>query len=87
MMNQEVLPVERRESLNGMSIIARTKEAIYLRIPKELQQPAGKCTCPHCKGADAFWDTLAVPIAPPQRNDTAWTVHMPDPTLFRRLVA
>jgi hypothetical protein len=64
--------------LNGMSIIARSETAIYLRIPKELQESAGSCDCSHCKGAEGFWDTLGVPLATDSsRNDTAWTLHWP----------
>jgi hypothetical protein len=64
--------------LNGMTIIARNDSAIYLRIPRELQQSAGSCDCSHCKGAEGFWDTLGVPLDVSQ-FDTAWTVHWPAP--------
>lgn len=68
--------------LNGMQIIATTKDAVYLRLPRELWRPTGNaCQCPHCKGADGYWDTLAVPTSHTKGN-TAWTVHMPDPHVF-----
>jgi hypothetical protein len=62
--------------MNGMTIIARIKTAIYLRIPRDMQQSAGGCNCPHCKQDPslAMWDTLAVPMD----GGYAYTVHMPD---------
>ncbi len=68
-------------NLNGMRIIARTPDAVYLRIPKAIQitsEFAGfsKCTCGSCDGLGT-WDTLVVPINP-DKHDWAYTVHMPD---------
>ena len=69
-------------NLNGMRVIARTKDAIYLRIPKALQMtsqfisPDNKCSCGHCDG-NGTWDTLVVP-ANDNPHDWASTVHMPD---------
>lgn len=78
--------------LNGMEVILRTKETIYLRIPRALQLPTGTapCQCPSCKEMmrigskdHSKWDTLAITTKPPKgnRNDTAWTVHFPDGAL------
>jgi hypothetical protein len=75
--------------MKGAAIIARTKLAVYVRIPRELQQQAldGKCDCLYCKshpGETAMWDTLVVSTeAPPSRGrDYAWTVHLPDPEVL-----
>lgn len=69
---------------NGMSIICRTPEAVYIRLPQGLQREAGGCSCDWCKAHPKevpAWDTLVVNLAPPQdrhRPDTTWTVHAPD---------
>jgi hypothetical protein len=72
--------------LNGMTVIARTADAVYLRIPADLQVPsafAGKCTCGNCDGSGK-WDTLVIGTETPKRvngvrpADYAWTCHMPD---------
>jgi hypothetical protein len=69
--------------LNGMQIIARNDSAIYLRIPKELQQSAGPCDCSHCKGQEGFWDTLGVPLATGLvQLNAAWTLHWPVPPVM-----
>ena len=51
--------------LNGMKVIVRTSEAIYLRIPRELQAESkfasGKCRCGDCDGSGK-WDTLVIPV-------------------------
>src|SRR5258708_5311515 len=73
--------------LNGMSVIARAKDAVYLRIPKELQVPCNGCDCPYCKAhlnEVPSWDTLGVPTAN-KRLNTAWTLHMPNPAEFQRI--
>lgn len=62
-------------NLNG----AETKKppqqghAVLVRLPRELWRSAGTCSCPHCNGADAYWDTLAVPTD----GSPCWTVHCP----------
>ncbi len=68
-------------NLNGMKVIARTAQAVYLRIPQAVQitsQFAGmsECKCGHCDGLGT-WDTLMVPVNPGP-HDYASTVHMPD---------
>ncbi len=71
-----------KPSLNGMSVIARNKTAIYLRIPMPFQLSCGGCNCKHCalNPAGATWDTLVVPIQEQREyaRETAYTVHMPD---------
>lgn len=58
-----------------MRVLARTEDAVYLRLPVELQRTIeGGCSCPHC-GGRATWDTLVVPT---QLNAHTHTVHMPD---------
>lgn len=72
----------------SMEVIARLAGAIYLRLPRELQLPAGECSCDYClahPNAPAMWDTLAVPLEA-SRNDYSWTVHMPDPAGFLKAV-
>jgi hypothetical protein len=67
-----------RLKLNGMEVIARTKTAIFVRLPKELQTSAGECSCIHCKGQEGFWDTLGIPLAKSGHfRDATWVVHMP----------
>ncbi len=60
-----------------MTVIARTNDAVYLRLPLELQRDCGGCSCPHCKvNPDlAKWDTLVVPLG---LHEHSYTVHMPD---------
>ena len=67
----------------SMSVIARGPDAIYLRLPAALQRDCGGCSCDYCKAHPEHtptWDTLAIPMhETDKRNDTSWTVHMPDP--------
>ena len=60
-----------------MMVIAVAKDAIYLRLPRELQRDCGGCSCEICKKNPelAKWDTLVVPR---KLHDHSWTVHMPD---------
>ncbi len=66
--------------MNGLNIIARTSEAIYIRLPRELQYQtpfaSDGCTCGDCDG-EGRTDTLAVPITP-VGHDYTFAVHMPD---------
>ena len=65
-------------SLNGASTYLSTDgSTVFIRLPRELWRSAGPCGCPHCKGKEGFWDTLAVSTKPTRWNDTAWTVHFP----------
>ena len=71
-----------------MRIIARTKDAIYLRIPKAVQMTSqfnglSGCICGYCDGLGT-WDTLMVPISK-TTHDWASTVHMPDAAVPRFL--
>ena len=81
--------------LNGMTVIGRTKEAIYLRIPKELQEACALgCLCDYCVKQKQInpnyiptWDTLCVSTkAPKKGNDYGWTVHMPDVSVLTRMM-
>lgn len=68
------------QTMNGAAVIARTKDAVYLRIPLGLQRPIeGGCSCDQCRANPALakWDTLLVPVSA-TRSDYASTVHMPD---------
>lgn len=76
-------------TLNGMPIIARTKDAIYIRIPRELQKPCDGCECSYCKAhprETPGWDTLAVTRDKGAIHESTWTVHMPDPKSFLEYV-
>lgn len=67
--------------LNGCRIIARARDAVYIRIPAELQASSSfgtPCTCGDCDGSGK-WDTLVVPTPTvASRNDHTYTVHLPD---------
>lgn len=68
----------------NMRVIARTRTAIFLRLPLEMQLDCGGCDCAHCKRNPALakWDTLCVPLQNRERHhDYAHTVHMPDPSV------
>lgn len=78
-------------SLLSMEVVAVTTDAVYLRLPKELQRDCGGCDCPLCRTNPnlAKWDTLVVPLVVDWRtyNDNhSYTVHMPDPEGFRRVI-
>lgn len=71
-------------NLNGATVLIRQKDAIYVRIPPELQKPIeGGCCCNWCRKHPELtpaWDTLVVPSVKPAKGvDYTWTVHMPDP--------
>jgi glutaredoxin len=65
-----------------MRVIAFTKDAVYLRLPSELQRPTSGCSCDHCKKDPnlAKWDTLVVPTRESRQWNAnfSYTVHMPD---------
>lgn len=69
--------IELTPALLSMSVLAVTKDAVYLRLPRELQRESGgNCICGHCGGA-GLWDALVVPTAPARRV-ASYVVHMPD---------
>jgi hypothetical protein len=76
--------IELTPALFSMRVIAQTDDAIYLRLPAELQRDCGGCDCPQCKANPALakWDTLVVPLDPAKTRDYSathsGTVHMPD---------
>lgn len=83
--------------LNGMEVLCRTEDTVFLRIPRKLQDWSNltgmNCSCETCKDIRARddwdkndhskWDTLAVPRNPPTKNqaDFSHTVHMPNGTV------
>lgn len=79
--------------VSGMNVVARTKEAVYLRVNDSLRErtdyhhSGARCTCDFCanrKDQDSMWDTLCVPLKKPKKgNDYAHTVHMPEPWKFQ----
>lgn len=74
--------------LNGMKVIGRVGNVVYVRLPPELQENAGVCHCKVCKGNQAFMDTLAVPImsldADGKVTPATYTLHCPDGILESR---
>lgn len=72
--------------LNGMKILGQRNGTIFVRLPKELQRPIDGCICSYCKEhpqEPPTWDTLALAVicnknVSMKRNDTTFTVHMPD---------
>jgi hypothetical protein len=52
------------------------KDAVYVRLPRDMWQSCGRCDCPTCKGNEGFWDTLAIPKSV---GEMTWQVHMPQP--------
>lgn len=69
--------------LNGMKVLGRRNNTLYVRIPVWLQQPIDGCSCTYCKThpkEPPMWDTLAIATGTEnvRRNDHTWTVHMPD---------
>ena len=80
------LPIETKNTmaqLNGMAVIKRTKDAIYMRIPTDVSTVIEwGCDCPYCKAHPDIlprWDTLAITTEKSKSYDATWTVHMPDP--------
>jgi hypothetical protein len=70
--------------LNGMQVVARRGNTIFIRLPDALQRPIdGGCHCGYCKAnpdKTPKWDALAV-AADKEHVDqpnTTWTVHMPE---------
>jgi len=45
----------------------------FIRLPRNSWKSAGPCHCPYCRGAEGFWDTLALP-----QTGRAYTVHFPE---------
>lgn len=79
-------PAPAGHGLNGARVIRRG-DTIFVPLPRAMWRSAGPCNCHYCKGGEAFWDTLAVAETKPSgkiagteslRNDTTWTVHMPE---------
>ncbi len=72
-------------TMNGAMVLGRWRDTIFVRIPRELQEPIKLgCSCPYCVANPTkvpHWDTLAIGSKRPDKgNDYAWTVHMPDPS-------
>lgn len=62
-------------AFNGLQVEHRGG-CIFIPLPRESWTPAGPCRCPECKGAESFWDTMAV-STDPKAKQTSWTVHHP----------
>jgi hypothetical protein len=78
-----VSDMELTPSTLSMEVIARAEDAVYLRLPKELQRDTDGCNCDICKKdpSKAKWDTLVVPTDPKGKYQWTHTVHMPDETV------
>jgi hypothetical protein len=75
-------------NVNGMPVLIRRGDTIFLRLPRDLWRSCGRCDCDSCKGTEGFWDTLAVAAtAPADGSDHAWTVHYPEATAHRDRIA
>lgn len=61
---------------NGIQV-ARRAGTIFIPLPREAWVSCGLCQCSHCKGAEGFWDTIAV-SAKDSARDYTWTVHAPE---------
>lgn len=62
-----------------MTVLVTSTDAVYLRLPRELQRSANDgstCTCGHC-GGEGLWDTLVVPTSGALHGYSN-VVHMPD---------
>lgn len=79
------MQLELTPRLTSMLVVAETDDAVYVRLPDELQRDCGGCSCPHCKRNPALakWDTLVVPKNQKKIGEHTYTVHMPDATQFR----
>ena len=68
--------VEGKRQLNGTRSWPRKgTNIVFVELPKALWRSAGNCSCGVCKGAEGFWDTLAVLTDKP---GTTYTVHHPN---------
>ena len=67
--------------LNGTRV-KRVGDTIYVPLPRELWRSCGGCACSNCKGAEGFWDTLAIPAVAGEHEETR-TVHCPELHLNR----
>lgn len=63
--------------LNGVRFFTSEKGAVYIPLPREAWRSCGTCNCPVCKGAEGFWDTMAVP-GPDANMGHTWTLHFPE---------
>jgi hypothetical protein len=75
---------------NGLTVLALTTEAVYVRLPPALARPCGGCSCDWCKAhpdVPPTWDTLGIPLERPTngRPWTTWTLHCPVASDLRRL--
>jgi hypothetical protein len=73
---------------NGMMVLGRYHDTIFIQLPVELRVPTpnGTCGCYYCEAhpnEPPTWDTLCVPMKDgPGEYGHTWTVHMPDKAAF-----
>jgi hypothetical protein len=70
-------------SCQGWPVIKEMADAIYVRLPKELQRPTGGCSCTYCvthPDEIPMWDTLGIPRLSTRSKVSAitWTLHAPE---------
>ena len=72
-------------NVQGWRVIRQDADAVYLRLPVELQRPIdGGCKCKHCRDFPdrvPSWDTLGVPLKNVGQipwAQTTWTLHAPE---------
>ena len=69
---------------NGMTVLGRYNNTLYIRIPYELAKDCNGCDCPYCKAHPDLipkWDVMAVSCKQGDYGFT-WTVHMPQVSEF-----
>jgi hypothetical protein len=82
----EVLPGPPPPSLQGWPVLdpgkRLEKDALYVRIPKELQRLCDGCSCRYCvehPDQEPAWDTMGIPLD----GGMTWTLHAPEWTAKR----
>jgi hypothetical protein len=77
-------PVDYPELTLSSIRVHRRGDTLLIPLPRELWRPHsfGQCSCPYCKGALAYADTLAVPATAPEKGkcEYTWLVHAPELT-------
>lgn len=81
-----ILPGPPPPSLQGWPVLdpgkRLEKDALYVRIPKELQRLCNGCSCRYCVAhpdEEPAWDTLGIPLD----GGMTWTLHAPEWTAKR----
>lgn len=63
-------------NLNNLQVHkSKDGKTLFVPLPRALWREAYTCSCSHCKGAVACWDTLALAA---DGTGATWTVHAPE---------